>query len=67
MMDTTQKFLYETDCLSDFEKVLTVAVRIMFHEESNKYHQMYITSNDYRFDDGKTWVNKECEPGDPKG
>jgi hypothetical protein len=66
-IDLTQKFVYETDSVDSLEKVLNVLTSIVFDEQPSKYNQMYITTDDTYFDDGRVWEHKEMSPGDPRG
>ena len=60
-INLTQKFLYETDDLTSFQKVLGTMVRICMHgEKPSQYSQLYVTTKKPEiFNDGKTWLQKE--------
>src|SRR3989338_9256330 len=67
-INLTQDFIYETDSLDSFEKVLTTLVAVMFREEPSQYAQLFVTRHADSFDNGRRWIGpKEMSRSDPKG
>lgn len=67
-INLTQSFLYETDSLDSFKKVLEAIVKVMYDEKPSKYAQMFVTRMADRFNDGKKWIGpKEINSSNPAG
>ena len=67
-INMTQSFLYETDSLDSFEKVLDTMVRVMHKEQPSEYAQLFVTKRADAFSDGKRWIGpKEMSASNPKG
>lgn len=60
-INLTQAFLYETDDLKSFEKVLGTMVKICtYGEKPSQYSQLFVTTTrPEAFNDGKNWIQKE--------
>ena len=59
-INLTQHFVYETDSLDGFEKVLDTMVRVCMHNEKpSQYSRLFVTTNrPVCFNDGKRWIEK---------
>jgi len=56
-INLTQDLVYETDSLESFKKVLEVALRVMYKEESSEYSQLFLTERqDMSFNDGSRYL-----------
>ncbi len=64
-IDLTQHFVYETDSVDSFEKVLDTMVRIMYEEQPSEYAQLFVTKKADAFRDGKRWLEKEKQFSKP--
>lgn len=66
-INLTQAFLYETDDLNSFEKVLDTMVRVMYDEKPSQYSQLFVTTTrPEAFHDGKSWIQKEQRFSQPR-
>lgn len=67
-INLTQVFLYETDDLKSFKKVLSTMVRICtYGENPSQYSQLFVTTTrPETFNDGKSWMQKEQRFSQPR-
>lgn len=77
-INLTQKLVFETDSLDSFENVLDTFVRTLYAEKPTEYAQLFLSTNQQGFNDGKMWLADKqiytkpnylhiCSIGDYKG
>lgn len=55
--NVNQNFLYETDSLDNFVKVLDTMVKVMYEEQPSEYSQLFLTKRSNAFNNGKRFID----------